>query len=106
MAGGQGLVEQVAADAAVAAKMVSFMRRSRVHSVCKRESMETILYEFEINKRSARRPGPAALDDHDRKESMRELSIQLSLLNHQVGAHLDLKDVDLDCLDTSPGTAR
>lgn len=34
------------------------------------------------------------------KESMRELSIQLSLLNHHVGAHLDLKDVDLGCLDT------
>jgi DNA-binding MarR family transcriptional regulator len=34
------------------------------------------------------------------KESMRELSIQLSLLNHQVGAHLDLKDIDLGCLDT------
>jgi DNA-binding MarR family transcriptional regulator len=33
------------------------------------------------------------------KESLRELSIQLSLLNHQVGAHLDIKDVDLDCLD-------
>jgi DNA-binding MarR family transcriptional regulator len=36
---------------------------------------------------------------HSIKESLRELSIQLSLLNHQVGAHLDLKDVDLDCLD-------
>jgi DNA-binding MarR family transcriptional regulator len=33
------------------------------------------------------------------KESLRELSIQLSLLNHQVGVRLDLKDVDLDCLD-------
>jgi DNA-binding MarR family transcriptional regulator len=33
------------------------------------------------------------------RESLRELRIQLSLLNHQVGAHLDLKDVDLDCLD-------
>jgi DNA-binding MarR family transcriptional regulator len=33
------------------------------------------------------------------KESMRELSIQLSLLNHHVGAHLDLRDVDLGCLD-------
>jgi len=33
------------------------------------------------------------------KHSLRELSIQLSLLNHQVGAHLDLRDVDLDCLD-------
>ena len=33
------------------------------------------------------------------KDSMRELSIQLSLLNHHVGARVDLKDVDLDCLD-------
>jgi DNA-binding MarR family transcriptional regulator len=33
------------------------------------------------------------------KESLRELSIQLSLLNHRVGANLKLKDVDLDCLD-------
>jgi len=33
------------------------------------------------------------------KESLRELSIQLSLLNHHVGAHVELKDVDLDCLD-------
>jgi len=33
------------------------------------------------------------------KESLRELSIQLSLLNHHVGAHLDIKDIDLGCLD-------
>jgi len=33
------------------------------------------------------------------KESLRELSIQLSLLNHHVGAHLQLNHVDLDCLD-------
>jgi DNA-binding MarR family transcriptional regulator len=33
------------------------------------------------------------------KQSLRELSIQLSLLNHRVGARLDLNDVDLDCLD-------
>lgn len=33
------------------------------------------------------------------KDSLRELSNQLSLLNHQVGARLELKDVDLDCLD-------
>lgn len=33
------------------------------------------------------------------KESLRELSIQLSLLNHQVGAHMDLRDVDFYCLD-------
>jgi DNA-binding MarR family transcriptional regulator len=30
---------------------------------------------------------------------MRELRNQLSLLNHQVGGHVDLKDVDLDCLE-------
>ncbi|HEY3501968.1 MAG TPA: MarR family transcriptional regulator [Actinocatenispora sp.] len=33
------------------------------------------------------------------KESLRDLAIQLSLLNHQVGRQLALKDVDLDCLD-------
>ena len=53
------------------------------------------------------RPTSGQRDARDRrrsmtaiKESMRELSIQLSLLNHQVGAHLDLRDVDLGCLDT------
>jgi DNA-binding MarR family transcriptional regulator len=33
------------------------------------------------------------------RESLRELSIQLSLLNHQVGVRVELKDVDIDCLD-------
>jgi DNA-binding MarR family transcriptional regulator len=33
------------------------------------------------------------------RESLRELRIQLSLLNHQVGARVELRDVDLDCLD-------
>jgi DNA-binding MarR family transcriptional regulator len=33
------------------------------------------------------------------KQSLRELNNQLSLLNHHVGAHVDLRDVDLDCLD-------
>src|SRR5947208_12270599 len=31
--------------------------------------------------------------------SLRELSVQLSLLNGQVSARLGLRDVDLDCLD-------
>jgi len=31
--------------------------------------------------------------------SMRELGIQLALLNHQVSARLELRDVDLDCLN-------
>jgi DNA-binding MarR family transcriptional regulator len=33
------------------------------------------------------------------RDGLRELGIQLSLLNHHVGARLELKDVDLDCLD-------
>src|SRR5690349_9756026 len=33
------------------------------------------------------------------KESLRQLTVQLSLLNHHVGVHVDLKDVDIDCLD-------
>ncbi|HZE38342.1 MAG TPA: MarR family transcriptional regulator [Stackebrandtia sp.] len=33
------------------------------------------------------------------RESLRELSIQLSLLNRQVSANLRFKDVDLACLD-------
>jgi DNA-binding MarR family transcriptional regulator len=33
------------------------------------------------------------------KQSLRALRVQLALLNLHVGAHLDLKDVDLDCLD-------
>ena len=33
------------------------------------------------------------------KRSLRDLSNQISLLNHQVSGRVDLKDVDLDCLD-------
>src|SRR6266545_4170113 len=33
------------------------------------------------------------------KESLRDLRNQLALLNHQVGARVELKDVDLDCLE-------
>lgn len=33
------------------------------------------------------------------KSSLRELNIQLSVLNHQVSARAALKDVDLDCFD-------
>jgi DNA-binding MarR family transcriptional regulator len=56
--------------------------------------------------------GPAAGDPEDRpavrgrrrlgneiKEALRELSVQLSLLNHQVVARLDLNDADLQCLE-------
>ncbi|MDQ6674290.1 MAG: MarR family transcriptional regulator [Chloroflexota bacterium] len=50
----------------------------------------------------------SALDDPARrrkrltvavKQALRELRMQLSLLNLHVGALVDLKDVDLDCLD-------
>jgi DNA-binding MarR family transcriptional regulator len=33
------------------------------------------------------------------RDSLRELRIQLALLNYRVGSQLELKDVDLDCLD-------
>lgn len=33
------------------------------------------------------------------KLSLRELNNEISLLNHQVGARIDVKDIDLDCLD-------
>ncbi|MQA08417.1 MAG: MarR family transcriptional regulator [Pseudonocardiaceae bacterium] len=33
------------------------------------------------------------------KQSLRELRNQLSLLNHRVGARIELKDIDIDCLD-------
>ena len=33
------------------------------------------------------------------KQSLRALRLQLSLLNLRVGAHLELKEVDIDCLD-------
>jgi DNA-binding MarR family transcriptional regulator len=33
------------------------------------------------------------------KESLRELNLQLSLLNSKVGARLDVRDIDLDCMD-------
>jgi DNA-binding MarR family transcriptional regulator len=33
------------------------------------------------------------------RDGLRELGIQLALLNHHVSARLELKDVDLDCLN-------
>ena len=33
------------------------------------------------------------------KESLRELNLQLALLNSKVGARLDVRDIDLDCMD-------
>ena len=33
------------------------------------------------------------------KDSLRELNSQLSVLNHHVGARLELRDVDLGCLE-------
>jgi len=36
---------------------------------------------------------------YHRSAALRELSNQLSLLNHHVSAHIDLNDTDLDCLE-------
>lgn len=52
----------------------------------------------------ARSAGSARSRDHRGlnraiKESLRELGVQLSLLNHSVGGRLDLKATDLECLD-------
>src|SRR5580698_10769390 len=35
----------------------------------------------------------------DVKASLRDVSLQLALLNHQVGGHVELKPTDLECLD-------
>ena len=58
------------------------------------------------NVSSGRADSPGAAADRGQrrlkaavKESMRELSVQLSLLNAQVSAHLKLKEADIDCLD-------
>ena len=37
--------------------------------------------------------------NHAIRESLRDMSIQLSLLNHHVSGHIDLKSGDLDCID-------
>ena len=55
--------------------------------------MKNKLSENEEAMRPCRRSAAAI------KESLRELSNQLSLLNHHVGTRIDLKDVDLDCLE-------
>jgi len=54
--------------------------------------MEIISSESE-NVNRPRGPLTAAI-----KVSLNELGIQLSLLSHRVGAHLDLRGVDIDCL--------
>ena len=33
------------------------------------------------------------------RESLRDLSVQMSLLSNRIGGHLDLKGTDLECLD-------
>jgi DNA-binding MarR family transcriptional regulator len=49
-------------------------------------------------------PGPAGGRRQRRlvtavKDAMRDLNVQLSLFNRQVGAHVQLRDVDFDCLE-------
>ena len=33
------------------------------------------------------------------KQSLRELRIELAVLNHRIGSKIEIKDLDLDCLD-------
>jgi DNA-binding MarR family transcriptional regulator len=33
------------------------------------------------------------------KQSLRDLRVELAVLNHQVGSRLEMKDIDFDCLD-------
>jgi DNA-binding MarR family transcriptional regulator len=37
--------------------------------------------------------------NHRITDGLRDLSVQLALLSHQIGMHLDLRDADLECLD-------
>ncbi len=37
--------------------------------------------------------------NHAVRESLRDLSVQMSLLSHRIGGRLDLKGTDLECLD-------
>jgi DNA-binding MarR family transcriptional regulator len=46
-----------------------------------------------------RGPAPRRRVIAEAKERMRDLRIELALLNHRVGGRVDLKDGDLDCLD-------
>jgi len=55
--------------------------------------MNSVLSEDAVSARRRRRETTAV------KESLRELSSQLSLLDHRVSARLDLKASDLDCLE-------
>ena len=56
-----------------------------------------------MNLKSPEHAGRAATARHRLsaaiKQSLRALRLQLSLLNLRVGAHLELKEVDIDCLD-------
>ena len=51
------------------------------------------------NKRAEAGNTASATVEHRDPDALRELGIQLALLNHHIGARLELKDVDLDCLN-------
>src|SRR6266536_760348 len=67
---------------------------SSVHHTIRGTYHMTSISSGDLDAQRRRRRSTTAI-----KEALRELSIQLSLLNHHVGAHLDLNHVDLDCLD-------
>src|SRR5204863_6718634 len=71
-------------------------------------SMSSILYVSHSNTRSGRHMAVRPVDETARarrrriaeaKRGLRELRIELGALNHRVGTHVDLKDIDFECLD-------
>ncbi|MGZ4305698.1 MAG: MarR family transcriptional regulator [Solirubrobacteraceae bacterium] len=63
------------------------------HSIWKRDQMDSVTPR---RAEAIRRRQRAATEIRD---SVRQLRIQLALLNYRVGSRVELKDVDLDCLD-------
>ncbi len=82
--------------APVAPKIVSSMRYL---VSCSPYNMELILYEVSKICQPGGGTAPQAAEDREVRASLRDVSVQLALLNHQVRGHLELKGTDLECLD-------
>ena len=102
VAGGQCLGEHVPADPAGRGQDGELHGASRSLS----STFHTILRPYYMSSVESGRPGPETRITAARrrltggiKDSMRDLRIQLAVLNRRVGLRIDLKDGDLDCLD-------
>src|SRR5439155_18209914 len=86
----------------VAPKIVSFMAFAFRSSGTLVSVTHTIRKPYHMKSISSADPGAARRRrrlNRAIKESLRDMSIQLALLNHRVGGHLELKGTDLECLD-------